>query len=547
MEVHFCPENRLVLERLAGGPIEGREAFHLLLSHALPDLRLYPHQEQAVRKVLGEFAGRAILADGVGLGKTIEAGACLTEYRERGLVRRALILAPAALLGQWAGELRHRFRLSAAVARRPRDWEGELVVGSLDLAKRPDHARRILARPWDLVIVDEAHRLKNHRTENWRLVRDLETIYLLLLTATPVQNDLRELYNLVTLAQPGLFSTPAEFRHTFQADRLRPRHTELLRERLGGVMIRAERREAARSFPPRRVTTIRVALSPGEEALYQGCLALLEEARQRGRTRQQVLPLVTLLREATSSPEAARRTLLRLARTPGLPSDLATLYREVAAAAKEAECRKAAALRELLADHREKVVVFTEFRGTQDLLARELELIGIRPVKYHGGLSAGDQEAAVAEFAGPARVLLATEAGAEGHNLQFCHRLVNFDLPWNPMRLEQRIGRVHRLGQARPVEIANLATDGTIEAHVLAILGAKLELCETVLGELDLVLEHGLERRIAGLVLAARTEAELEAGFTRLRQEIAVRRSAYARAALRAHHLLTGGEGEARE
>jgi SNF2 family DNA or RNA helicase len=519
----------------------------LLLPEVLPALQLYPHQLQAVRRVVNELAGRALLADGVGLGKTIEALSCLAEWRARGLVRRTLILTPAALLPQWAGELWHRVGLEAATARSPRDWRGELVIGSLDLAKRPDHARVILERPWDLVIVDEAHRLKNHRTANWRLVWVVEATYLLLLTATPVQNDLRELYNLVTLARPGLFSTPAEFRRLFRADRLHPRNADLLRERLGAVMLRADRCAAALSFPARRVETVGLALSPEEQALYHACFDLLAAARDLRRTRQQVLPLVVLLREATSSPEAVRRTLLRMARTPGLPAALASRYREVASRARGVACRKARALRDLVARRREKLLVFTEFRGTQATIARELAPAGVPVVLYHGGLSPAEREGAVQAFAGPARVMVATEAGAEGHNLQFCSRLVNFDLPWNPMRLEQRIGRVHRLGQQGTVEIINLVAERTIEDHILRLLGAKLDLCETVLGELDLILDHGLERKVSELVLEAGTAEELEAGFARLGREVEAQRAALARATRYADGLLGLDGGTAAE
>jgi SNF2 family DNA or RNA helicase len=556
MEVHFCPaeeawsewlaartavagENAQVLLRQGPGLVSEEEG-DLLLARLRPGLELYPHQVRAVRRVLGELAGRAILADGVGLGKTVEAGAVLAEYWWRGVVRRALVLTPAALVRQWTGELATKFGLEATVARTAADWAGDLVVGSLDQAKRPAHARTCLGRRWDLVIVDEAHRLRNQQTANWQFVHQLSMARLLLLTATPVQNDLRELYNLLTLVRPGYFSTPSEFRRTFRAERLAPRNPELLRERLKGLMLRTDRSEARGCFPPRRVATLTVPLVPGEEELYSACLDLLAEARARRRTRQQLLPLVTLLREATSSPEAARRTLLRMARTAGIPEDLAERYRAVAAQAKGLPCGKAARLRDLVAGRREKVIVFTEFRASQDVVARELAAVGVRVAKYHGGMSPAEQEAAVEAFRGPARALVATEAGAEGHNLQFCRWLVNYDLPWNPMRLEQRIGRVHRLGQCHQVEIINLATEGTIESHVLGLLGEKLELCEEVLGELDLVLEHGLERRLADLVLAAERPADLTEGFARLAEEIAARRAALAASGRCLDQLLRG-------
>lgn len=521
--------------------VGGGRGEDLLLPSILPSLRLYPHQREEVRRVVNELAGRALLADGVGLGKTIEAAACLCEWRARGLVRRALVLAPAGLCLQWAGELHDRFGLEAVVARRPGDWRADLVVGSLDLAKRPAHAGALLARPYDLVIVDEAHRLKNRRTANWQLVWGIETTFLLLLTATPVQNDLRELYNLVSLVRPGLFSTPGAFRRAFQADRLRLKDADLLRERLRTVMLRADQRTARRSFPERRVETLRLSPLPEEGNLYAECLSLLAEGRERRRTRQQLLPLVVLLREATSSPEAVRRTLARMARTRGIPEDLARRYREVAARAKATPCQKAILLRQRVVGSSAKVVVFTEFRGTQELIARELAEAGVETAVYHGGLSPAGRVAAVRAFAGPARVLVATEAGAEGHNLQFCHELINFDLPWNPTRLEQRIGRLHRLGQSERVEVLNLVLEGTIEERVLEILGAKLELCEAVLGELDLVLDHGLERRLTDLVLAAGTPEELEEGLDRLSGEIVRRRKAFG-SATRLNDFLAGLE-----
>lgn len=544
MDLVLAPENRLLLKRLEDGSAERSGPFQASffpppgveppqgadgrLFQLPPGLRLYAHQVRAVRRVLEECAGRALLADDVGLGKTIEAGTCLAAYRAHGLVRRALILCPAVLLRQWAGELRARFALEGLVARTPGDFRGDLVLASLDLAKRRDYAEVIRERPWDLVIIDEAHRLKNHRTANWQLVWGIETTYLLLLTATPVQNDLRELFNLVTLVRPGLFATRAEFRRTFQADRIRPRNVERLHALLRQVMLRTSRRSAEVAFPPRRVATQMVSLSGPERELYSACFALLGEARRNGRTRQQLLPLVAVVREATSSPEAARRTLLRMARTPGLPPATAARYREVAELAKGLPCRKAETLGELIAGRKgTQALVFTEFRATQDLLVATLKKLGVGAVKYHGGLSPADQAAAVEAFARGARVMVATEAGAEGHNLQFCHWLINYDLPWNPMRLEQRIGRLHRLGQEHPVEIVNLVTRDTLEAHVLAILGGKLELCETVLGELDLILEHGLERRLTDAVLAAGTARELEEGFARLAREIDERRASF--------------------
>ena len=189
--------------------------------------------------------GRAILADEVGLGKTIEALVILMEYFLRGLVRRALILTPASLVSQWRGEITSKFKLPVVEARSTQHWhQGPVVLASLDTAKRPQHAEIIGQVLWDLVIVDEAHHLKNKATINYRFVDGLNKKYLLLLTATPLQNDLGELYNLVTLLRPGQLATYSEFRRTFTFDRRSPRNLPELRRLLREVMVRTSRKAA---------------------------------------------------------------------------------------------------------------------------------------------------------------------------------------------------------------------------------------------------------------------------------------------------------------
>ncbi len=164
----------------------------------------YQYQIDTAIKVIEQLHGRAILADEVGLGKTIEAGLVMKEYLLRNMVGRVLILTPASLCRQWQWELRDKFGLDVFIPRCEDDWERwDLVVASIDTAKHPVNMVRILAQNYDLVIVDEAHKLKNTRTQNWQLVNRIRTKYLLMLTATPVQNDLKELYNLITLLKPG--------------------------------------------------------------------------------------------------------------------------------------------------------------------------------------------------------------------------------------------------------------------------------------------------------------------------------------------------------
>ena len=156
----------------------------------------------------------------------------------------------------------------------------------------------------------------------------------------------------------------------------------------------------------------------------------------------------------------------------------------------------------------DKVLIFTQFRATQDMLAERLRQEGIPFALYHGSLSPAHKDAAIRDFQGDLPVLLSTEAAGEGRNLQFCRVMVNFDLPWNPMRIEQRIGRIHRVGQDRPVDVFNLAAEGTIEDYVLDILDRKLNMFELVIGEVDMILgQLGDERDFEEIILEIWTQA----------------------------------------
>ena len=196
---HF--DLRAEAERWAGWA----EPDRLVSLDSLRGVERFPHQLKACLKVMRDLNGRAILADEVGLGKTIEAGIVLKEYLLRGAVRTVLVLVPASLCEQWRAELWEKFELDFVVSRGPAGQWGRhpLVISSLETARHERHRRRVRGANYDMVVVDEAHRLRNHLTLGWKFINDLNPRYLLLLTATPVQNDLRELYNLATLVRPG--------------------------------------------------------------------------------------------------------------------------------------------------------------------------------------------------------------------------------------------------------------------------------------------------------------------------------------------------------
>ncbi len=481
--------------RLRAEELVREQGFQRLISLVeLRDVEKFPHQESVCLRTLRELRGRAILADEVGLGKTIEAGIIMKEYLMRGLVRRVLILAPASLCLQWQEEMSRKFGLAFAIQATGREWSEEpLLISSLERAKMPARRSAVMESRYDLVVVDEAHRLRNQRTLNRQLVAELAPRHLLLLTATPVQNDLRELYNLVSLVRPGALGTWTAFKREFitRGDPRVPANPEKLRQLLRSVMLRSTRVSAGLQWSKRHVEVRSVKLSQPERDLYDGVsdFAYRYLARSGGE-RAEHLSLLVLEKEMGSSVQAAMRTLKALTRRARTETENQELTRLQEMAAVVGTQAKMGALDEILAVDPSQVVIFTQFMATLEYLKAELKKRGIPVEVFHGGLTETAKEKAIARFRDRARVLISTEAGGEGRNLQFCHVLVNYDLPWNPMRVEQRIGRVHRLGQKHDVMVYNLAAEDTIEAYVLETLYRKIRLFELVVGEMENILSQ---------------------------------------------------------
>jgi SNF2 family DNA or RNA helicase len=479
-----------------------RPGFDNLVSTSALHFEPFDYQLRAASIVLRQMSGRAILADEVGLGKTIEAGIVLSELRLRGLARRVLVLAPTGLVGQWGEELERKFAIPTVTANRqgwtpastpPTGIEDPVVLASLATARRQPLSDLLTGEEWDLVVVDEAHRVRNPSTASSKLVRALRTRFMLLLTATPVENRIDDLYHLVSLVRPGHLGTIGDFRRRHGAQP-RPRSTLPeagvvptsgiaalgdLRRSMREVMVRHRRSELTLMLPRRLAETVCVQPSDAESELYgQIAERVRAEGRETGAGRS--MALRTILRLAGSSPRAVAASLDRIGW-----SDLAELAHSVPS------CAKTDALGSLLRRRRqdgEKVIVFTSFRETLAELVATVTALGIPVVEYHGALDRRSKDAAIATFEHEVDVLLSTESAGEGRNLQFCHTMVNFDLPWNPMQIEQRLGRIHRIGQQHDVVLTNLVSRGTIEEHVLDVLHTKLNLFELVVGELDMVL-----------------------------------------------------------
>jgi SNF2 family DNA or RNA helicase len=474
--------SQLVDEALA---VWARPGFDTFMSRPRLRFEPFPYQLEAAARVLRHMQGRAILADEVGLGKTIEAGIVLSELRLRGLADRALVLAPAGLVGQWREELERKFALPSTIAdggfaSTAGGGAQPVVIASIAAARREPMRSALTAGAWDLVIADEAHRLKNARSASATLVRALSTSYLLLLTATPIENRLADLFQLVSLVRPGLLGGAAEFRARHgRGDVNDVRNLASLQLALRELMVRHRRSEISVMLPRRLAETIRVTPSAEEAALYAGISARVR-GEVRGAPTSRLLALRSVQQLAGSSPWACAASLRKLG-WDDLADDAACVPRTA----------KGVVLVELLARHLgrgEKVVVFTASRRTLDALAVLVADHGCQAAVYHGGLSRAQKDDAIARFADEAPVLLSTEAAGEGRNLQFCHVMINFDLPWNPMQIEQRLGRIHRIGQEHDVELVNLVSRGTLEERLLEVLEAKINLFELVVGELDMIL-----------------------------------------------------------
>jgi superfamily II DNA or RNA helicase len=518
-----------------------RERFaHLGLAQGFDELLCLPHldgvepllhQIETVRKVLKQFRGRVLLADEVGLGKTIEAGMVLKEYALRGMAERSLVLTPASLVGQWREELESKFGLAFATTYDPllRDeppafWAKDRIVASIATARRREHAERLIERQFDLVIVDEAHHLRDRSSQSWKLVDSLNKRFLLLLSATPVQNDLVELYNLLTLLKPGIFKTLKEFRLAYMTPGKprQPANSERLRALMRGAMIRNTRAVVALKLPRRHATTIKVDGGPGEAEAYSDLAAAARRLATQGEARRERLALRHLLGAAGSSPKAAAGAVARVAaRNPGDPvwAELANRWAAIETGGKEA------ALIELVRRNpTEKKLVFVHSRETLAHLGDRLEMAGVSLARFHGSLSGPEKDAAIAAFREHASVLLCTQSGGEGRNIQYCNTLINFDVPWNPMAIEQRIGRIDRIGQSREVFVFNLVTRGTLEEQLLTLLDEKISMFELVVGEVGAIL-GGLEeeREFPDLVLDAwlgETEATRLQAFEALGQRL---------------------------
>ncbi|MDA8189842.1 MAG: helicase-related protein [Dehalococcoidales bacterium] len=524
-----------------------------------------PHQIRALSRAIANDRVRYLLADEVGLGKTIEAGLIMRELKLRGLVKRTLVIAPKGLVSQWVAEMREHFnehfqlvlpediktlsRISAVTSSELRVSGSEdsqpvtrnswtlfsQVVVPMDSVKPLDKRRGwnaaqvsehnrerfedLISAGWDLVIVDEAHRLggSTDQVARFKLGQGLSEAapYFLMLSATPHQGKTDAFHRLVSLIDAQEF----------------PDISSVTRERVQPHVIRTEKRRAIDAdgkplFKPRRTQLGPVSWEErhrSQQLLYEAVTEYVREGyNQAMREKRSYIGFLMILmqRLVVSSTSAIRTTLERRLEALAAPQEQLTLFplaseeewadldgqeqidvllrtRLKALKNERAEVKllleaaarceqigpdaKAEALLDWLyrlqseeSDPELKALVFTEFVPTQEMLRRFLTERGFSVVCLNGSMDMEERKRVQEAFAKDVRILISTDAGGEGLNLQFCHVVINYDIPWNPMRLEQRIGRVDRIGQAHAVRAVNFVFEGSVEHRVREVLEQKL-------------------------------------------------------------------------
>lgn len=586
-----------LLYRVAAARIKDALAQDHLIAPVEGNLIPLPHQLYALERAVSSERVRYLLADEVGLGKTIEAGLIIRELKLRGLVKRILVVAPMGLVNQWVREMKHHFgeEFQAVVPGETLDFRRsagneniwrryDQVVCPVDSVK-PVESRRgwskeqleyynqqrfynLLQADWDIIIIDEAHRLggSNEGVARYKLGRALADVtpYLLLLTATPHQGKTDGFYRLLTFLDTEAF----------------PNINALVKEQVAPYVIRTEKRRAVDAqghilFRPRTTKLIPIrweARHADQEELY---LAVTDYVRLGyNQAVQEKKPyigflMVLLQRMVTSSTSAIRKALEKRWEILGSLSisygpervggselwelDSQELLDEVIGVSWQGLKNERAEVENLLRlaercelsfmdakmekllemihglqleenDEQIKVLVFTEFVATQGMLCAFLQERGFSVAALNGALTAEEREEAQRLFAGECQILVSTDAGGEGLNLQFCHVTVNYDLPWNPMRLEQRIGRVDRIGQNQPVKVYNFILADTVEFRVQEVLTTKLELIRAEFGvdKFGDVLDSGQAELdfTKAYVSALRAPDDLESEVETLAQEV---------------------------
>ncbi|MES2643584.1 MAG: SNF2-related protein [Myxococcota bacterium] len=465
--------------------------------------RLYPYQVEGVAFLAS--AGRALLADDMGLGKTLQAIAAASWMMARDEVRHVLVVCPASLKHQWAREIRKFTGREAVVVSGGPESRGALyrqgaaftIVNYELLLRDRDVVQRTLAP--DLLVLDEAQRIKNWRTRIATCIKALSTTYAFVLTGTPLENRLEDLYSLLQVVDPRvlgpLWRYLLEFHVTEPSGKvIGYRNLGELRRRLAPVMLRRDRSLVRDQLPDRIETRLDIPLDSRQRALHD------EAVDTAGR-----IALVAQRRPLT--PEEEQRLMQALQRARMACDAAGLVDKETVGSPKLEELSRL--LEELCVDGGRKVVVFSQWERMTVMAEQVAHALGLGTVRLHGGVPSHKRGALVDRFhEDPAvQVFISTDAGGTGLNLQVATALVNLDVPWNPAILEQRIARIHRLGQREPVQIVHLVAAEAYEARVAELVKGKRVLFDNVVNEDATEEVVGMSRKSVEAALASLEEA----------------------------------------
>ena len=474
------------------------------------------YQKEGAIKIIRDLNCTALLADEVGLGKTITAGMVIKESIVRGFAKKILILVPPSLVDQWKTELKEKFNLDFKIIENENSWDNvELAVASIDRVKTFNKKTGGFSHykahqiQWDLLIVDEGHKLKARRTVRWIFVDKLQKKRFLILTATPFQNDLIELYNLLHLLKRGHLGTIKEFKKQFmnRGNKRYPLNPKELRKKLEEIMVRRKRSQTGINYKKRIPKIISVELTPKEKEIYDATCEMLKTQyfSASGESINGKLIIFAILPKVTSSSKSAKESLIRIIDDEKYHENTREIARKILieyeSVGVDSKMKKLVELVEQIKKEnpKEQILIYTRHPSTLEYIIENLRHLNLNIIKFVGGLEREERTRRVKEFKDGADILISTDTGAEGLNFQFCRNLINYDLPWNPMSVEQRIGRLDRIGQKNDINIYSLATKDTLEEHIVDLIINKMCCVGLVIGELPIILFNlGLDSEADG-------------------------------------------------
>ncbi|MFC1742368.1 DEAD/DEAH box helicase [Candidatus Riflebacteria bacterium] len=489
------------------------------------------HQQKLVYKVIKEMSGRAILADEAGLGKNVEALQILMEYYTRDLAKKILILTPAALAFKWQEELKTKAGLDSVNHFEIEDWtRHDIVVSSMDTAKSTKNREELQKIEFDIVIIDEAHRLKNPSTKNWKFVNTLSSKFMLFLTASPIHTDLMDLYNLVTIIKPGLLKTSAYFKDNFIASSTKKtllKNKEDFKALTDQVIVRTMRSETEIPFPRGQARNEAVDMSPTEKDIYKSIRNFVweniesvpEVVKGSMLNREVFLSLLEVAGISLHTLKTQIEEILKGHVREDLKAGLIIIKKKLLNLKEDTKLER---LIKILSNMKEKAALFFLDPPTLDRVSRDLLLRRFHIFVSQNELPEKEKDRIFQTFS---RIkngyLLVDKAAGNGRSYGDTKVLINYDIPWSPIEMEQRIGRVFNIANQQKLEIINLFWTGSVEDILVNNAYKPTRLFEIIPGELETLMmcikgRKSLEQILLDSIAFAKTEDDFHKKFGEL-------------------------------